>query len=489
MIEKSFADRGSRAAGGIAEKEHSVAGILAYGAYVPPGRLDRLSIGATLGQPAGRGTRSVASHDEDSTTLGVEAARVALRRAAAVAPGRVVFSTATPTYVDRTNAAAIHAALNLDPGTAAYDFGGAPRSSIGALTTALDGTETPLVVAADIRTGLPGSADEISGGDAGVAFLIGPGPAVAELVASAAVTAEFLDRWRVPGQRHSRLWEDRFGQASYLPPAQQAVEHVLKSAGVAREDVAAVVVAGMHERARGAVAKSLGATASPVSETVGNPGTAQPGLLLAEALDNAKPGDVILVVTLAEGADALLLRATDAIEKSRTWPLLAQTVTQGTREIPYPTFLTWRGMLDREPPRRPDPEPPSPPVSARHAAWKFAFVAGACASCGTRHLPALQTCMSCGHAGDMEPVPLSDTNGSVVTYTVDRLTYSLSPPVIAVVIDFDGGGRFQTELTDSSADDVAIGDRVEMTFRRFFQASNGIANYFWKARPVTEEVG
>ena len=465
-----------------------MAGILAYGAYVPTGRLDRAAIGATLGQLAGRGTRSVASHDEDSTTLGVEAARVALRRTTASPPSRVVFSTATPTYLDRTNAAVVHAALDLDPGTAAYDFGGAPRSGVGALATALDGTETTLVVAADIRTGLPGSADEISGGDAGVAFLVGPGDGLADLVAHAAVTAEFLDRWRVPGQRHSRQWEDRFGQASYLPPAQQAIEQVLKCAGVTREDVATVVVASLHERARGAIAKSLGAAASPVSDSVGNPGTAQPGLLLAEALDDAKPGDLILLVTLADGADALLLRATDALQKSRTWPSLSQTVPHATRDVPYPTFLTWRGMLDREPPRRPDPEPPSPPVSARHAAWKFAFVAGACTSCGTRHLPALQTCMSCGHPGDMEPLPLADTRGSVVTYTVDRLTYSLSPPVIAVVVDFDGGGRFQTELTDASADEVAIGDRVEMSFRRFFQANNGIANYFWKARPAREGV-
>jgi len=463
-----------------------VAAILSYGAYIPPGRLDRKDIGTTLGQPAGRGTRSVASHDEDSTTLAVEAARVALKRADA-RPDRVVFSTATPTYLDRTNAAVIHAALDLDPATAAYDFGGAPRSSVGALTSALTSSDTALVVAADIRTGLPGSADEISGGDAGVAFLVGPGDGLAEVVSHAAVTAEFLDRWRVPGQTHSRLWEDRFGQASYLPPAQQAIEQALKSANVAREDIATVVVAGLHERARGAIAKSFGATASPVSEQIGNPGSAQPGLLLAEALDAALAGDLILVVTLAEGADALLLRATPALEQARTWPALADTVTQGTRSVPYPTFLTWRGMLNREPPRRPDPEPPSPPVSARHAAWKFAFVAGACASCGMRHLPALQTCMSCGHPGDMEPVPLADTPGSVVTYTVDRLTYSLSPPVIAVVVDFDGGGRFQTELTDAAADAVAIGDRVEMTFRRFFQASNGIANYFWKARPVTSE--
>ena len=32
-------------------------------------------------------------------------------------------------------------------------------------------------------------------------------------------------------------------------------------------------------------------------------------------------------------------------------------------------------------------------------------------------------------------------------------------------------------------DQVAIGGRVEMTFRRLFTA-DGIANYFWKARPV-----
>jgi uncharacterized OB-fold protein len=86
----------------------------------------------------------------------------------------------------------------------------------------------------------------------------------------------------------------------------------------------------------------------------------------------------------------------------------------------------------------------------------------------------------------MEPLRLADTRGTVATFTVDRLAYSLSPPVVAVVIDLDGGGRFQTELTDGDPEAVAIGDRVEMTFRRFFLARNGIANYFWKARPVVE---
>ena len=31
---------------------------------------------------------------------------------------------------------------------------------------------------------------------------------------------------------------------------------------------------------------------------------------------------------------------------------------------------------------------------------------------------------------------------------------------------------------------VAIGSRVEMTFRRLYEASGGVQNYFWKARPV-----
>ena len=465
-------------------------GILAYGAYVPPGRLDRAAIAATLGQPAGRGTRSVASHDEDATTLAVEAARTALRRGGdGLRPRQLVFATATPTYLDHTNAAVVHAALDLDPTVPAWDFGGAVRSWVGALTMVLAADTTTLVVGADVRTGLPGSADEAAGGDAGAAVLVGTGPVVAEILGTASATTEFLDRWRVPGQPYSRQWEDRFGQAQYVPLAQQAVDEVLKTAGVARDDVATVVVAGLHERAAAQVAKSLGATPSQVSGIVGNPGVAQPGLLLTEAFDTARAGDLVLLVTLADGADALLFRATDELVKARTWHPLTETVGRGTRPVPYPTFLTWRGMLRREPPRRPDPEPPAPPASTRHLPWKYGFVAGVCTSCGARHLPPLPTCMTCGHPGEMEPVRLADTHASVVTYTVDKLTYSLSPPVVAVVIDFDGGGRFQCELTDAAPEQVAIGDRVEMTFRRFFQADNGIANYFWKARPVAREDG
>jgi uncharacterized OB-fold protein len=88
-----------------------------------------------------------------------------------------------------------------------------------------------------------------------------------------------------------------------------------------------------------------------------------------------------------------------------------------------------------------------------------------------------------GNVDDMEPAPMADLQGTVLTFTVDKLVYSPSPPVVFAVVNFDGGGRLPVELTDVAADGVSIGDRVEMTFRRL-NTSDGIANYFWKARPV-----
>jgi 3-hydroxy-3-methylglutaryl CoA synthase len=63
-----------------------VNGIVAYGAYLPYFRLDRKAIGESLGATADKGTRSVASYDEDTTSMAVEAARAALRAAGAARP-------------------------------------------------------------------------------------------------------------------------------------------------------------------------------------------------------------------------------------------------------------------------------------------------------------------------------------------------------------------------------------------------------------------
>src|SRR3954470_20460057 len=109
-------------------------GIVAYGAYVPYHRLDRAQIGTALGSRAGKGTRAVASYDEDATSMGVEAGRAALDGLAdRKAIRQPFFATATPPYLDKTNATAIHAALALSDDALAVDMAGAARSGVGAL--------------------------------------------------------------------------------------------------------------------------------------------------------------------------------------------------------------------------------------------------------------------------------------------------------------------------------------------------------------------
>ena len=250
-------------------------GLLAWGAYVPYARLDRKAIAAALGASAGSGTRAVASYDEDSTSMGVEAARAALR-ATPVTPEAIYFATADPAYLDKTNATAVHAALDLPASAAAYDMLGSVRSSAGATRAALDARGPALAVVSDIRTGLAGGGDEREGGDAAAAFLLGDGDVVAEPLGHASQSAEFLDRWRVPGESFSRQWEERFGEHVYVPLGESALAEALKQAGVTASAVDVLIVAGPHARSNKRVAAAAGvkkeAIADDLAASVGNTG-------------------------------------------------------------------------------------------------------------------------------------------------------------------------------------------------------------------------
>src|SRR4051795_3838000 len=174
-------------------------GIVGWGVHVPHRRLDRSQIAAVAGAGGGKGTRAVASYDEDTTTMAVAACRSALRGVDEPVRG-LWLATANPTYGDKTNATAVHAALRLDRATPAFDAAGSVRSATGALFAAVAGRCGVMVVASDMRTGRPGGPDESAGADAAAAVLLGDGdaaPVLAEVVGIGSVTEEFLDRWRV----------------------------------------------------------------------------------------------------------------------------------------------------------------------------------------------------------------------------------------------------------------------------------------------------
>jgi 3-hydroxy-3-methylglutaryl CoA synthase/uncharacterized OB-fold protein len=465
-------------------------GILAYGAYVPFHRLDRSEIAAVAGKGGGKGTRTVASYDEDTTTMAFAAARYLL---GTLGPGyeaeqrptglSLWFATTTPAYVDKTNATAVHAALELDPAVPAFDVNGSVRSAAGALRAGLGSGRHALLVAADLRSGLPGSAEEAGGGDAAAALLVGDPteatPVIAALLGEGSATAEFLDRWRAPGEAHAKVWEERFGERRYLDLGQRAWDDALKNANLTPDQVDHVVVAGPHARAVKSFQRSIGPVLGPdqrrnevdLDATVGFTGAAHPYLALAATLDEAEPDQVVALVVLADGADVTLFRTTEALVDRRMSRSVAAQVASGG-SVSYGRYLAWRGLLPIDPPRRPEPARPSASAAGRSTSWKFAFV-GSESDDGTVHLPPSPL--------DDQTRRMADRQGTIVTFTIDRLAYSPSPPVVFAVVDFDGGGRLPVELTDVDPADVHIGDRVGMTFRKLFTA-DGIHNYFWKAR-------
>jgi hydroxymethylglutaryl-CoA synthase len=444
-----------------------VSGIVSAAAYVPFRRLDRSTIRAVAGTGGGTGHRAVASFDEDPTTLAFEASRVALGAigGGSPRPDLLLLATTAPPYLDKTNATVVHAALRLDESCGAWDTGASVRSAVGALRAGLERPGTTLVAAGDVRVGWPGSADESTGGDAGAAVVVS-GAADAQLIAEylggASVAAEFIDRWRAPGDAVSRTWEERFGELQYVDAGIRAWKS-LDLAGLGIDRVDHLVVAGLHGRACTSIAKRLADVAPVVDDlgaSLGNPGAAQPGMLLARALEAAEPDRVIALLVLADGADVLLFRTTEVVASRRpARTVVDQLATAGI--VDYGRYLTWRGQLHPEPPRRPEPARVSAPAAQRNADWKLGLVSG--------------------DAGE-----LAGERGQVATFTVDRLVYSLSPPVVFAVVDFPASGaRLPLELTDVDEQEVTIGMEVEMVFRRLGTA-DGIHNYFWKARPVRD---
>lgn len=449
--------------------------ILAYAGHLPQWRVDPGD------RPAPR--RIVASFDEDAITMAVAAAgRILADREHSV--DSLVFVSGTPPYADKTNATIVHAALGLDRRVRASDALGTGRTTMAAIASACTGPNT-LITAADVRVGRPGSADERAGADAAAALLVGAAsthcPALAHVLGAVALTEEFLDRWREPTAAYGTSWEERFGYERYAPLITEAARLVLDEAGLPEADH--VVLTSPNPAVGKRVSTLVKGAMTTCGPPVGFAGAVDPLLGLVHALDTAGPDETILLISAVDGVDALLVRTTTALAAHRSAPLLP--VPAG-RPVPYRTYLSWRGLLDVEPPRRPDPDRPAAPPAARAADWKFALRASACTTCGFVHAPPMRVCRACGAVDEMRPVPLAQRHGRVATYTVDRLAYSPSPPVVDVVVDFDGGGRATFEVAEAAADTLAVGAPVAMTFRRLFTAQ-GVHNYFWKAHQIVQE--
>ena len=120
----------------------------------------------------------------------------------------------------------------------------------------------------------------------------------------------------------------------------------------------------------------------PMLTTVGNTGAPYPLMMLAAALDEAKPGDRILVGAYGDGVDMLILKVTDEIEKIGGRQKVKKYLESKMTIPSYERYLSYRGLLDTVP-----GEPfrlfPSATVSRREQSSAIRCYGSKCRRCGT----------------------------------------------------------------------------------------------------------
>ena len=353
-----------------------------------------------------------------------------------------------------------------------------------------------MVISADIRLGGASGANERNFGDGAAAILLGNEGVAAEIEGSYTLSEDMADNWRAHDDTFVRSWEERFGrEEGYFKFPIEAAAGVMKKHNLTQKDFAKVCLYGTDTRTHATLAKMMGLDPAqvqdPLLDTVGNTGAALPLMILLAALEEAKPGDRILLVSYGNGSDAIVLRVTDEIEKIRDRRGIKHHLQIKKPLDNYERYLRWRGLVPLEPPHRLPKSPTSMSSLWREHGTALPLYGFKCKKCGTPQLflnPAstrARVCLECRSNDEFELYKFADKKGRVASFSHDYLALSADPPNTLTVVDFEGGGRGSFEMTDRDPEECKVGMGVEMTFRKIF-FEKGVHNYFWKCKPLRD---
>lgn len=477
-------------------------GILRYGAYVPMRRLQRKAMVAANSwfngslKSQGKGERAMANWDEDSVTMAVAAARDCLGDFDRDKLAAVHLASTTLPFADRLNAGIVAGALNLAESVGGHDHSASQRAGLSALADALNAGGGPiLVTAAEKRRTKAASPLELSSGDGAAALLVGEGDVIAEFVAHATRTVDFVDHYRGDGVAYDYTWEERWiRDEGYNKIVPATLKDLFTKAGVTGADIAHFVMPCTLAKVAGPIAKKAGIAETAVRDNLamvcGDTGAAHALVMFAHALESAKPGELILVVAFGQGCDALLFRATDRIGSSKPARGVSGFLARRREETNYQKFLAFNDTIEMERGMRSELDKATALSSLyRNRATLTGFVGGKCNVCGTLQFPKTNICVNpnCNAFHSQEPQPFSDLEGRIMSYTADNLTYSADPPACYGMVQFDAGGRVMIDFTDVTPDDIDVGRKMDMVFRiKDYDGQRGFTRYFWKATPAAD---
>jgi 3-hydroxy-3-methylglutaryl CoA synthase len=488
------------------EGRNTMTGITSFGAYIPRLRLQRKAIGQANAwfvpaNAGAKGERSMASWDEDTITMAVEAARDCLPAAdpltdRAFVDAAYLASTTMP-FSDRQNAGIVARALSLAEDITSLDITSSQRAGTSALIAAFDAVnagraKSPLVVASEKPKARAASSAELSNGDAAAAVTLGKENVIAKFVGSHTLTVDFIDRFRGLGEEYDYNWEERWiRDEGYTTLVPKAVKALLEKTGVAASDIAHFILPCPFPKFDQTVAKLCGIAPEKVRDnlamTVGDPGPARPLLMLVHALQDAKPGEKILVAQFGNGCDVLLFEATaKLVDFSRGGVKAA--LARRKEETNYMKYLAFNGLIDLDKGMRAEVDKKTAlTVMHRKSDMLMGLVGGKCRNCGTVQFPRSRICVNpnCKAVDSQDPHSFAEQVGTVLSWSADFLTFSMSPPNHYGMITFEGGGRFMADITDVDQGQIDTGSKLRMVFRiKDFDYRRGFVRYFWKAVPV-----
>jgi hydroxymethylglutaryl-CoA synthase len=473
-------------------------GITAYGAYLPRRRLNRAAIAAANAwmNPAlkglGKGTRSMCNWDEDSITMAVEAGRDCLSGLDRGAVGSLTLASTTLPFADRHNAGIVLAALTLDENVDSADVAATQRAGTTALIRALR-TGGGLVIASDHRVAKPGSALEMQLGDGAAALLLGRERVIARFLGSHSLARDLVDHYRSANAEYDYTLEERWiRDMGYDLIVPEAAKRALETAGVTAAEIDHFILPAVQSGLDAREARKIGvrpeAVRSNLAREMGEAGVAHPLLMLVHALQDAEPGQKIMVIGFGQGADVLIFETTAELKALPPRKGVTGQLARGVPDDNYPRFLSFNGLLDYEWGIRAERDN----RTAQSAFYRkrdaiTAFMGGKCTQCGTVQFPRSNVCVNpnCQAIGTQVEHPFADMEAAVKTFTEDNLAYSPNPPLQYGNIGFLEGGNVYMDLTDFDAGSVSVGTRVRMVFRiKDFDDRRGFRRYFWKAAPA-----
>ncbi|HEY76096.1 MAG TPA: hydroxymethylglutaryl-CoA synthase [Thermoflexia bacterium] len=339
-------------------------GIVGYGAYVPRYRLPAAEVARVWSGGQGRTPiteKSVPGLDEDTVTIALEAARNALARAGSVDLAQIravwVGSESHP-YAVKPTSTIVAEAIGATPATQAGDWEFACKAGTEAFQAAVGFVGSgmaryALAIGADTAQARPGDALDYTAAAGGAAYLLGPADeSLAVIEGSFSYVTDTPDFWRRAYQHYPSHGGRFTGQPAYFHHITHAARGLMEAMGTRPEDYAYAVFHQPNVKFPRTVARRLGFTPEQIApgllvDRIGNTYAASSLIGLTAVLDQARPGDRILLVSFGSGAgsDAISLRVTEAIEERRDRAPYTEDYIARRKPIDYATYVRQRRLL------------------------------------------------------------------------------------------------------------------------------------------------